>query len=636
MQDVNVITDDGGKLECDLVMKGGITSGIVYPPLVIKLHEHGYSFRNIGGTSAGAIAAAVAAAAECGKDIYTKDENGKDEGGFEKLNDVREWLGKDGHLRNLFQPSKETAPLMNTLFGYSDLKSLRWPPLRVFISLFLHDFWAFVGGGLLGVAVSLLFSWLVGVKVEQVTPGRGLVFLLSALAGALALCAWHLYQIVKNVLPDVRFGFGLCTGRGKDLRKLDQTVLTDWLSARINDIAGKRVDGAPLTFGELWEPLDEGGRKRIDLRMMTSDLSQNQPYILPFEDELFIFDEREMLRFFPPSVVSHLVAHARPCEGLAPPYHLLPEAKDLPVVFATRMSLSFPVLISMIPLYTRSRKALDRAGAPALDPKRDLQRNWFSDGGICSNFPIHFFDAWLPSRPTFGVNLTSQLAEGTPDDPVKEADLVMQRSSFVSFAKPDEKEAAPDVYGKDVYLPKADEILPPEWMPIGGVGKFFETIFRTAQNYRDNMQAMLPSYRERIVQIRLTDDEGGLNLNMDAETIKKVVAKGDEAGDELIHHFKMDQHQWVRFRVLMKQMERSLYDLKRAIAPGSFYDKTLETRPLNKDYPYQRDDGWLDNAERRLDDIGHVIGEIQKMNPEVLFSDGSPTPDPVLRVTPQI
>ena len=73
---------------------------------------------------------AVAAAAEYGKDTYTKDENGKDKGGFEKLNDVREWLGKDGHLRNLFQPSKETAPLMNTLFGYSDLKSLRWPPLR--------------------------------------------------------------------------------------------------------------------------------------------------------------------------------------------------------------------------------------------------------------------------------------------------------------------------------------------------------------------------------------------------------------------------------------------------------------------------------------------------------------------------
>jgi predicted acylesterase/phospholipase RssA len=47
---------------CDLVMKGGITSGIVYPPAIAKLARE-YRFKNIGGTSAGAIAAAVAAAA---------------------------------------------------------------------------------------------------------------------------------------------------------------------------------------------------------------------------------------------------------------------------------------------------------------------------------------------------------------------------------------------------------------------------------------------------------------------------------------------------------------------------------------------------------------------------------------------
>ena len=34
---------------CDLVMKGGVTSGIVYPSLVLKLSEH-YRFASIGGT----------------------------------------------------------------------------------------------------------------------------------------------------------------------------------------------------------------------------------------------------------------------------------------------------------------------------------------------------------------------------------------------------------------------------------------------------------------------------------------------------------------------------------------------------------------------------------------------------------
>jgi len=48
---------------CDLVMKGGVTSGIVYSPAICELAQH-YHFRSIGGTSAGAIAAAVTAAAE--------------------------------------------------------------------------------------------------------------------------------------------------------------------------------------------------------------------------------------------------------------------------------------------------------------------------------------------------------------------------------------------------------------------------------------------------------------------------------------------------------------------------------------------------------------------------------------------
>ena len=52
-----------GKKYCDLVMKGGVTSGIVYPLAVQKLSTE-YWFKNIGGTSAGAIAAGVTAAAE--------------------------------------------------------------------------------------------------------------------------------------------------------------------------------------------------------------------------------------------------------------------------------------------------------------------------------------------------------------------------------------------------------------------------------------------------------------------------------------------------------------------------------------------------------------------------------------------
>lgn len=677
--------------ECDLVMKGGITSGIVYPPLVIKLHEAGYSFRNMGGTSAGAIAAAAAAAAEHGKN--RRDESGRD--GFRKLKeDVQGWLGTDSNLRNLFQPSRETAPLMDTVFGYTDLKSLRWPPLRIVLALLFHDSLAFVAGAELGVLVAFFFSWLVGGGVKGVTQGGGLfVLVLAALACAVAFCIWHLYHIVKHVLPGDRFGFGLCTGRGADLNTVNETVLTDWLFARINDLAGKKFKDAadaPLTFGELWgldDPThDRTKGRRIDLRMMTSDLSQNQPYVLPFEQDLFIFNRQEMLGYFPPSVVAHMVRYARKQRGLALPdgYHFLPRAKDLPVVFATRLSLSFPVLISMIPLYTISPRAFAdgevielvaeggrtvttemkaREVALAQAEKEEvvvllrtpppgeidtlvgqgalkieqthLKRNWFSDGGICSNFPIHFFDAWLPSRPTFGVNLTSQLAKGVPQGGTM-AGTIKENSSVAPKCAGQREKPAPDgAYGDDVYLPKPNDILPPEWIEIGEFGKFLEMIFRTAQNYRDNMQSLLPSYRERIVQIRLTDDEGGLNLNMGQEVIKAVVEKGDKAGG-LLTGFNLPSHQWVRFRVLMRQMEKSLYSLREAIAPGSFYEETLKNRPLNPAYPYRRDDLWLNNAQQRLDDLGRVIDTIRKMNPEVLFADAAPLPEPVFRVTPEI
>src|SRR5437762_576228 len=47
---------------CGIVMKGGITSGVVYPLAITELAQE-FRFRNIGGTSAGAIAAAATAAA---------------------------------------------------------------------------------------------------------------------------------------------------------------------------------------------------------------------------------------------------------------------------------------------------------------------------------------------------------------------------------------------------------------------------------------------------------------------------------------------------------------------------------------------------------------------------------------------
>src|SRR5215210_3658691 len=93
--------------ECDIILKGGITSGVVYPLAVTELART-YRLRNIGGTSAGAIAAALAAAAEHGR--------GNPQGGFPRLAKIPDFLAEK--LVSLFQPSPTARPAFQTLLTW--------------------------------------------------------------------------------------------------------------------------------------------------------------------------------------------------------------------------------------------------------------------------------------------------------------------------------------------------------------------------------------------------------------------------------------------------------------------------------------------------------------------------------------
>src|SRR5438093_941728 len=101
--------------KCDIVMKGGITSGIVYPGVVCKLATR-YQFQSIGGTSAGAIAACVTAAAE-----YAR-LNGRNV--FDEVKKIPTWLGADSatargsNLFNLFQPQPGIRGLYKFATGF--------------------------------------------------------------------------------------------------------------------------------------------------------------------------------------------------------------------------------------------------------------------------------------------------------------------------------------------------------------------------------------------------------------------------------------------------------------------------------------------------------------------------------------
>lgn len=71
------------------------------------------------------------------------------------------------------------------------------------------------------------------------------------------------------------------------------------------------------------------------------------------------------------------------------------------------------------------------------------------------------------------------------------------------------------------------------------------------------MQSRLPGYQERIVQIRLRKEEGGLNLGMEPELMKCMMKRGRRAGELLINRFDFNKHQWVRLVLLLSLLEKN-------------------------------------------------------------------------------
>lgn len=139
---------------CDLVRKGGITSGVVYPPASAKLAEQ-YHFKNIDGTSAGAIAATLTAAAE-----YRRRRTGSVKG-FTLVGRLPSTLGitnraKNTPLRRLLQLDPSCRRLLQVLIG-----SLNAPTTAHRIRAILHG------------CISQYWPALVGSKVVN---GRFLVY----------------------------------------------------------------------------------------------------------------------------------------------------------------------------------------------------------------------------------------------------------------------------------------------------------------------------------------------------------------------------------------------------------------------------------------------------------------------------
>lgn len=626
-------------LSCDVVMKGGVTSGIVYPPAVVELAK-AYRFSSIGGTSAGAIAAALTAAAE-----YRR-RRGSAEGFFRHLAALPAALGAPGprgksKLFSLFQPDRSTRPIFNAIIGAIEGRTVLEKASAGLKGVFLVSpgitALAFVCWVILAVCAWYLAStggpaW-GGVWIGLL--GFGFV---GAAGGWLFFCLRDIARRVGNN------AFGLCRGIGDPAKQASRgsgapddasavggaQPLTTWLADLIDEIAGRGDAGMPLTFGDL-EGRGPGDTSvpeasAIRLRMMTTNLTHGRPYQLPFDSRAYYYDPSEMRRFFPERIVAWMDAHSEQY-GLTV-FRTLPDPADLPVVVAARLSLSFPLLVSAVPLYAvdwtlESNKRLRAAGALP-----ELERCWFSDGGVCSNFPVHLFDGPIPSRPTFAINLRP-FHPDHPPDPHDEANNVWMvktngEGNHEEWVRFEQRESALSVV------------------------HFLGRIVDTMQNWVDNTQLRVPGYRDRVAHISVQGHEGGLNLDMDAGLVGRLSARGGAAGAKLRDRFTgrdpgsaldWDNHRWVRYRSTMTLLERYLDGLRRvysmpAVDGGSSYAELVRRREgeAPECYPWTRDSrGPMIEKDRALQGFIERWGD-----GEPRFAEGTPEPVPEFRIRPRL
>jgi hypothetical protein len=616
--------------ECDIVMKGGITSGVVYPHAVCELAKT-YRLVNVGGTSAGAIAAAAAGAAELGRAA----------GGYTKLAGLPYWLATGTNLFSLFQPQPKTRRLFSILVASLG----RGAKVRRIALALLRGYWLLaLAGAALGLATIVLAAAL--------AAGAGLV--LSVVAGTLVAAVGAVVGVLVGVYRDLlripaNF-FGLCSGLGGDA----PPALTPWLADLLDDLAGRSPDGAPLTFGDL-----EAGGVRLEL--MTTNLTQRRPLRLPWaRPEVYFFDPAQFRRLLPERVVAHLESHPPPPPSereaaewdllcaLLEPLRPLPAPADLPVVLGARLSLSFPLLLSALPLWAidwsrthnqetiaewrRWRRehpdaAVADPGAPSARPQAEIC--WFSDGGISSNFPIHFFDAPLPRRPTFAINLRG--------------------------FHPDHPQSADET--QNVYLPERSGAGLLEWwyrFPEDSRGRlqaFVEGIVRTMQNRVDEAQMRVPGYRDRVVHVSTSSLEGGMNLNMPAPVLAALTARGREAARRLVSRFarppqnpadlSWDSHRWTRYRSSLTAIAqlvdqfKTVYEAAPEVSGDRTYAALVARAPGDppRAYPFERA-GQRTLAEAVTASVIAAAEVSEAAAPEDV-AEGAPQPQPVARIVPR-
>src|SRR5919106_741953 len=194
----------------------------------------------------------------------------------------------------------------------------------------------------------------------------------------------------------------------------------------------------------------------------------------------------------------------------------------------------------------------------------------------------------------------------------------------------------------DVGLPpKPNDPVLPRWVRVDGMGGFVAQILEVMQNWRDTLQSEIPGFRDRVYEARLDKwaGEGGLNLGMDVETVRRLQARGDRVGAAIVGGFDWDQHFFTRFVVTMQELELGLLGAEAPREPGgvqaafSLRRDRFSAGDLGARELFGRDATWiraagdatrdLVAAANRWADFGRFVGD-------------APRPRPVMRIIPDV
>ncbi len=656
---------------CDLVLTGGVASGVVYPWAIVELARI-YNFRNIGGTSVGAIAAALAAAAEYGR------RNGF-EAPFEVLRRTPGVLARDvgggcTRMLSLFQTNADGRRLIG-LWGQifcgrqepaaSNPKcgaSAYVPrPLMLAIKAYREPIQkaAFV----CGLVVLALTSWSGALDAAPLTAL--LLAICLGTAGAIVGGVRAIWQDICRGLIDNHYG--LCKGSRVETGNAAPGLgaLTDWLHKGIQLSAGLAEDADALTFRDLWTAPESSGsgastyrdgdppeRRSINLQMITTSATHGRPYRLPLDDttsQLF-FLRRDLEGYFPERVLDALVNKARRFTPVAADglnmknWHQacskdvmeLPGA-DLPIVVAARMSLSFPLLFSAVPLW-----AIDYE-APF--GERMLRRCFFTDGGVCSNFPIHLFDASIPRWPTFGFWLDRRTPYRSPKNQ-DDSDVWLPEFNGQgrgdNWARFDRGPASPRS-DRDQQEPSQPFVLGPS------LPGFLRAVAGAALDWQDRTSMRLPHVRNRVARLLLLPDEGGLHIGMPGRQILEMANRyGTRAGLLFVHRFKDEgdqpsrawrEQRWVRLNLLVNGLRERLRGFSTAVEWSS---RTVTAQHAIESAqtlaPIARSSREEIVSEEEASDLKLALEELARLESEL--SDIEPAycgePKPELRLRPPL